>query len=112
MLKISITDTGAQRRLILEGRLIAPWVAELRTAYARVRRELEGRELVIDIEHVMVISQEGENALLQLINDGAKFRCRGVLTKHVLQQLARRSKKSANQLVDAARVNVEEQRGR
>lgn len=100
MLKISVTDKGAQRRLILEGKLIAPWVAELRTACSRAKAELEGRELVIDIENVMVISQEGENALLQLINDGAKFRCRGVLTKHVLQQLARRSKKNGNDLTE------------
>jgi hypothetical protein len=100
MLKISITDKGAQRRLILEGKLIAPWVAELRTACSKAKAELDGRELVIDIENVMVISQEGENALLQLINDGAKFRCRGVLTKHVLQQLARRSKKNGNDLTD------------
>jgi hypothetical protein len=40
----------------------------------------------------MTISQEAENTLLEMMNEGATFRCRGVLTKHVVQQLARRQK--------------------
>ncbi len=94
MLKISVVESRTQRRLVLEGRLIAPWVAELRTEWSRARAEFDGRELVIDMENVMVISQEAENTLLQMMNEGARFRCSGVLTKHVLQQLMRRRKKS------------------
>src|SRR5712691_6584881 len=95
MLKISVVDTRTQRQLVLEGRLIAPWVAELRAAWKRAKTELDGRELVIDIGNVLVISQEAENTLLQMMNEGARFRCcSGVLTKHVVQQLMRRSKKS------------------
>jgi hypothetical protein len=111
MLKISVVDSRTQRRLVLEGQLIAPWVAELRTAWTRIKTELNGRVLVIELDHITVISQEGENALLQLINDGAKFRCRGVLTKHVLQQLARRGKRNTNEIVDAAQPNIGEQKG-
>jgi hypothetical protein len=95
MLKISVVDSRTQRRLVLEGRLIAPWVAELRAAWKRANAEPDGRELVIDIGNVMVISQEAENTLLQMMNEGARFRCcSGVLTKHVVQQLMRRSKKN------------------
>jgi hypothetical protein len=94
MLKISVVDSPIQRRLVLEGRLIAPWVVELRTAWNRAQEELDGRELVIDMGNVMVVSQEAENILLQIMNEGARFRCSGVLTKHVLQQLAKRSKKN------------------
>lgn len=95
MLKISVVDSRTQRRLVIEGRLVAPWVAELRTAWKGANAELDGRELVIDIGNVMVISQEAENALLQMLNEGARFRCcSGVLTKHVVQQLMRRSKKN------------------
>jgi len=112
MLKISTVDTGTERRLILEGRLISPWIAELRTAWTRVKAEVNDRELVIDVENVTVISEEGENALLQLINEGAKFRCRGDLTKHVLQQLARRGKRNTNEIVDAAQPNMGEQKGK
>jgi hypothetical protein len=30
---ISIVDSGTQRRLVMEGALITPWVSELRTAW-------------------------------------------------------------------------------
>jgi hypothetical protein len=37
-----------------------------------------------------VISQDGENTLFELMRNGAKFSSGGVLTRHVLSQLARR----------------------
>ena len=97
MLKISIVDSRTQRRLVLEGRLVAPWVAELRTAWRSAKADCDGRELVIDMEKVMVVSQEAENTLMQMMNEGAKLRSSGVLTRHVLQQLKRRCKRNSLQ---------------
>jgi hypothetical protein len=110
MLKISLTDTRTQRRLVLEGKLIAPWIAELRAVWTRVKVELNGRELVIDMGDVISVSQEAENTLLEMMGEGATFRCRGVLTKHVIQQLARRGKKNASEFIDPKRPNVGEQK--
>jgi hypothetical protein len=53
--------------------------------------------LVIDMENVMVVSQEAENALMQMMNEGARFRSSGVLTRHMLQQLKRRCKRDSLQ---------------
>jgi anti-anti-sigma regulatory factor len=92
MLKIKLIDRLTQRRLVLEGKLIAPWAAELRSACENARADLNGRELIIDLKHITTISQEGENVLLQLMNEGLKFRCRDVFTKHVLKQLPRRTR--------------------
>ena len=88
MLKISILDTPNQRRLMLEGRLIAPWAAELRCAWKTAQADLHDRALVIDLKNLTAISEDGENALLELLGEGIKFRCSGVFTKHVLKQLA------------------------
>jgi hypothetical protein len=93
MLKISIVDNRTQRRLVLEGRLVAPWVAELRTAWRSAKSDCDGRELVIDMENVMVVDQEAENTLMQMMHEGARFRSSGVLTRHVVQQLKRRCKR-------------------
>ena len=92
MLKISIIEGHTERRLIVEGKLVGPWVAELRSACGNGNSDLFGRKLVIDLRHVTAISQEGENVLLGLIQKGVKFRCHGVFTKHVLKQVARRAK--------------------
>jgi argininosuccinate synthase len=99
MLKISVIDSRTELRLVLEGKLIAPWVEELRTAWKTVNEESEGRVLVIDMGNVAIISQEGENALLELMNGGAKFRCSGVVTKHMIKELRRRSKRDSSKAV-------------
>jgi len=91
MMKISLVDGPIQRRLIVEGNLITPWAAELRSAYEDARVDLRGRELVVEMKHVTTISQEGENVIVELINAGVKFRCRGVFTRLVLKQLSRRA---------------------
>ena len=90
MLKISFIEDHTRYRLVLEGKLIAPWAAELRTACEKARADLDGRELVIDMKHLTVISQEGENVLFELMNEGVKFRCQGVFAKQVVKQLAHR----------------------
>jgi len=91
MLKISLVDNARQRRVIVEGKLIAPWTAELRNACQEARADLRGRELLIEMKHITTISQEGENVILELINEGIRFRCLGVFTKHVVKELTRRA---------------------
>ena len=91
MLRISVIDTNTERRLVLAGTLVAPWVAELRTAWKAAIGEIEGRAMVVDLGKVIAISQEGENALSECMSEGAKFRPSGALTRQVMKQLARKT---------------------
>lgn len=93
MLKISIVEARNKRRLLLEGRLIAPWSAELMSACDKAREGLDGRELVVELKNLTAINQQGENALIALMNEGMKFRGCGVFAKQVLKQLSRRARK-------------------
>jgi uncharacterized protein (UPF0218 family) len=98
MLKISVIDRRTKRRLVLEGKLVAPWLAELKSAFESASADLRGRELVVEMKHITTISQEGENVLLQLMTEGTRIRCCGdVFTKHVLKQLARRANKEVQE---------------
>jgi hypothetical protein len=90
MLRISIVEGRSQRRLVLEGKLIAPWAAELRPAYQQAAAGLDGRELVVEVKNMTAINQAGENVLFELIRQGVKFRGYGVFTNHILKQIARR----------------------
>ena len=94
MLKISLIDNARQRRLIVEGKLIAPWAAELRSACEKARADLRGREVVVEMKHISTISQEGESLLLDLINGGIRLRCHGVFIKHVVKELTRRASRN------------------
>jgi len=90
MLKISIVDTSEQCRIVLEGKLIGLWATELKKTWRALAADLGGREFVVDVGDVTFISREGENALLELMRHGAEFQCRGVFTRHIVEQLARR----------------------
>ena len=92
MLRISTIDTPSQRRLVVEGKLISPWTTELRTAYDDAKTDLDGRDLVVDLKNLTIISQEGEDLVTELMNEGVKFRCCGVFTRKLLRQLARRAR--------------------
>ena len=94
MLKISLIENRACCLLVLEGKLIAPWTVELKTACEKTRAELRGRELVVDLKHITAISQEGENVLCELMTERVKLRGRGVFTKQVLRQVARRARRN------------------
>jgi hypothetical protein len=97
MLKISIVEGRKRRRLVVEGKLVAPWSAEMKKAYKTSRVDLKGRELVVELKNLTAISQEGEQVLLELMSRGVKFRCAGVFTKHVLRQLGRRMRRNVKE---------------
>jgi hypothetical protein len=105
MLRISTIDTRFQRRLILEGRLVEPWLGELRDVCRNANETLEGRKLVIDLTDVTVISCEAESTLSDLIVQGAKFSCGGVLIRHVLKRLARKCRERHKGLARPASSN-------
>ena len=90
MLKITVVEDQRQRRVIVEGKLIAPWAAELSTTYQTARTDLQDRELIVDLRSLTAISPEGEAILLHLMREKAKFLC-GVYMKEVVRQLARKT---------------------
>jgi hypothetical protein len=92
MMRISVVESPRRLRFVIEGKLIAPWIAELRRTWNAYRPQLGARTLMIDLRNVTHISREGEDALLELMTEGARFTCKGAFTKRVLEQLARRCK--------------------
>jgi hypothetical protein len=104
MLKITVVEEQRRRRVIVEGKLIAPWAAELTRAYQTARTDLQDRELIVDLRSLTAVGPEGEDVLLQLMREKVKF-LRGVYMKEVLRQLARKTRGSlqepANEYTDS-----------
>jgi hypothetical protein len=94
MLKISLVDGQRQRRLIVEGTLVAPWASELAIACEEARADLQGRELIVDLRSLTGISPEGESVLLQLMKNKVRLQC-GVFVRELLRQLVRGIQPSA-----------------
>jgi hypothetical protein len=100
MLKITVVESPRRRRLIVEGKLISPWAAELTSACRTARADLRNRKLIVDLRNLTAISPEGENVLQQLMSENVQLVC-GVYIKEVLRQLVRKTRgnppRSANE---------------
>jgi hypothetical protein len=88
MLKITALNNAGHRTLVVEGRLVDPWLVELERIWNETVGVRESQTVVVDLKDVTAISERGERLLLQMMVDGAKFNCcRGVLTRHVVERL-------------------------
>jgi len=95
MFRISIADTPSRRTLIVEGTLVGPWVAELGRTWRNASQDLDTRKLLIDLRNLTAISRDGEDTIFDLMKKGAKLTCGGVLTRHMLKQLARKKQQES-----------------
>lgn len=95
---ISIINGSNQHRLVLQGKLVSPWAAEVRIACNKVKADLRLSELVVEIKDLTAISQAGENVLFELMNEGVRFLYSGVYTKQVLKQIARRAHRNPREV--------------
>jgi hypothetical protein len=87
VLRISITKTPAEMRWVLQGRLVEPWVSELRTNWKKAYRSRKVCTCVIDLNDVTSVDHAGEKLLRAMSRKGAQFIARGLYIRHVLQAL-------------------------
>ena len=90
MLKISVKDTESLRVMIVEGKLVAPWTEELKAVLRAMESGPKKREYIVDVSGITAIAPEGEEVLLSLIAQGAKFRSKGMYMRQVLRELKQR----------------------
>ena len=85
MLRISIEQHASSLSLIIEGRLVSPWVEELR----RVAREhtAGAAVLAIDLCGVTAMDADGHALLEELHQAGATLRCSDVLNQYLVEQM-------------------------
>jgi len=87
VLKITITETARDRRWIVQGRLVGPWVSELRTTWKRAHRSDDKRACIIDLNDVTFIDKSGERLLRAMCKKGAQLIARGLYVKHDREQV-------------------------
>ena len=87
MLRITIAETPTEQRWTLEGRLVQPWVAEMRACWKNRHCAQNGRSCTIDLSGVTFIDSSGLRLLRRLSKEGVGFTGTGIYTKHVVEQL-------------------------
>jgi hypothetical protein len=87
LLKITITKTPALMRWVLQGRLVEPWVSELRTNRKKAYRSRKVCTCVIDLNDVISVDRAGEKLLRAMSREGVQFIAGGLYIRHVLEAL-------------------------
>jgi predicted nucleic acid-binding Zn ribbon protein len=70
----------------VQGRLVGPWVSELRTTWKRANKSQDKRACIIDLDDVTFIDKTGE-WLRAMSKKSARLIAEGQYVKHVLEQL-------------------------
>jgi anti-anti-sigma regulatory factor len=90
MLRITIAETLSEQKWTLEGRLVHPWISELKSCWTRTETARRERKCVVDLTGVTFIDKSGEKALAELSKEGAEFVATGIYTRHVVHNIERR----------------------
>jgi hypothetical protein len=97
VLKITVTETPGERRWVVQGRLVGPWVSELRATWRRWGSR-DKRTCIIDLNDVTFIDKGGERLLRALAKKGAQLVARGVYIEHVLEEVKNSCMPSAERM--------------
>ena len=87
MLKITLIETPDEQKLVLEGKLIASDLSELKIAWEGANGKREMRRRVVDLRDTTFIDPSGEQILMEMKRQGAQFIACGVCTPHQLKRL-------------------------
>ena len=88
MLRITVTEGASEQRWVLLGRLTGCSAEELTTNWRLNRQGRSPTEsCIVDLNEITSIDKDGEQVLLMMIREGAKFVAAGVYTKHLLESL-------------------------
>jgi hypothetical protein len=89
MLRINVTENDSEQRWILQGRLTGSFLDDLTASWCANRDRQPTQSRVVDLNQITGIDKDGEQVLLMMIRDGAKFVATGLYTKHLLESLSR-----------------------
>ena len=94
VLKITITDLPDEQRWSLQGRLVGPWAAELKSRWREARDVGDTRRCIVELIEVTSIDRNGEAVLAEIRGRGVKFIASDVYTKHLLRNMRSELKRS------------------
>jgi len=89
MLKITIHDEPAKRRLQVEGKLTGVSIAELENAWRSEQQDPGAKAVEIDLTGMTAIDPGGKTLLSLLYKDGASLIAAGAETKELIAEIAK-----------------------
>ena len=95
MLRITIAETPTEQKWTVEGRLVHPWISELKSTWTKTKIARRERKCVVDLTGVTFIDMSGEKVLAELSKQGAELIATGCYTRHVVHNIERKKIESS-----------------
>lgn len=89
MLRISVEENPGALSLIVEGRLVGPWVDELQRLCQERGAPGKGMQMTVDLCGLTAMDTRGQAVLDDLLHRGATLRCSDVMNQYLVEQMAR-----------------------
>lgn len=87
MLRISVEQNRDSLFFVLEGRLVGPWVEELRTVWQQRASAKEVTQLTVDLCGLTAMDTGGQGLLDEFLQHGATLRCSDVMNQYLIEQM-------------------------
>jgi ABC-type transporter Mla MlaB component len=87
VLRISVECDQDGFSFVLEGRLVGPWVDELRTVWQELAGNQPGAQLTVDLCGLTAMDTGGQRLLDELLQRGATLRCSDVMNQYLVEQM-------------------------
>lgn len=87
MLRIYIHDEVPMTSIVLEGKLVGPWVTELDKCWSGALVANPSRTLLVDLADVSFIDAEGRALLAKMRQTGVKLLSNGVLINAIVADI-------------------------
>ena len=90
MLRITIAETPTEQKWTVEGRLVHPWISELKSIWTKTKIARRARKCVVDLNGVTFIDKNGEKVLAEFSKQGAELIATGCYTRHVVHNIEKK----------------------
>jgi anti-anti-sigma regulatory factor len=90
MLRITIHDAQRGKTIQLEGKIVGPWVEELRRVWCSLAPSFDSKELLLDLRGVAFIDAQGRQLLRQIFQrTSTRFVADSPLTQYFAEEAMR-----------------------
>lgn len=91
----------------MQGRLVGPWVDELRSAWEKAHQEGDARRRIVELINLSFIDRNGEGILAEILAEGAEFIASGIYTTYVLSKICNGLKRNpSTKVIRTFKVDV------
>lgn len=86
-MRISLEECKSSISLVLEGRLVGPWVDELRSVCNTRTVPSKTVQLTVDLCGLTAMDTRGQGLLDELLQNGATLCCSDVMNQYLIEQM-------------------------